>query len=529
MKGNWIWVLALTGIVLSGLSAADKKQERDLEEHFKKWLEQDVLYIITAEEKSVFKNLTTPEEKQNFIDQFWRRRDPTPENAYNEFKEEYYRRIQYANERFASGIPGWKTDRGMTYIKFGPPDRTESHPTGGHYQRMSWEGGGSTSTYPFERWEYRYIAGVGQDIELEFVDDTLSGEYRLTMNPDDKDALLRMPGGGLTDAEMMGMASRVDRIVKKTSPMPGHNPLLIGYGRAKDQPFEKLQLLTNIQRPPEIQFRDLRAVVTTEVKFSQLPVEVQTHSFRIREDQYLVPVTVGVENKVLQYKGLGDILRAELQIYGRLTSVTGRVAQEFEDLLASDFRKEEFQRLVQGRSIYQKLLHLEPGRYKLDLVIKDVASTQVGTAQSLIVVQRIPTEDMALSSVILADRIDSQVDSRSAQGQFMLGDVKVYPNTRAEFAKDRDLLLYFQVYNLGVDQATRSPSGEIVYKVLSGERELVRLTQPIRELEAADGKVSVVQAIPMAELQPGSYRLRVEVQDFILSRNASREESFKLP
>ena len=193
------------------------------DDHFHRWLREDVLYIITPEEAEVFLDLTTNQEKEHFIEQFWRRRDTDRRTSVNEYKEEHYRRVAYANENFTSGFPGWKTDRGMVYIKFGEPHRRESHPTGGHYVRPSWEGGGSTSTYPFERWEYRYLEGVGQDVEIEFVDPTLTGEYRLTANPDEKDALLLTPNAGLTDAEMLGLVhQKIDRIVRKTSPMPGH-------------------------------------------------------------------------------------------------------------------------------------------------------------------------------------------------------------------------------------------------------------------------------------------------------------------
>ena len=158
-----------------------KKQEdklrRELETPYRKWLNEDVAYIITDEERAAFKRLQTDEEREQFIESFWMRRDPTPDTMENEFKEEHYRRIAYANEHYASGIPGWKTDRGRIYITFGPADEIESHPSGGTYERPPEEGGGTTSTFPFEQWRYRYIEDVGSDIIIEFVDPTMSGEY----------------------------------------------------------------------------------------------------------------------------------------------------------------------------------------------------------------------------------------------------------------------------------------------------------------------------------------------------------------
>src|SRR5579862_4718960 len=99
----------------------EQKLRKELETPYRKWMNEDVVYIITDEEKSAFKRLSTDDERQQFIEQFWLRRDPTPDTEENEFKEEHYRRIAYANERYASGIPGWKTDRGRTYIMYGPP------------------------------------------------------------------------------------------------------------------------------------------------------------------------------------------------------------------------------------------------------------------------------------------------------------------------------------------------------------------------------------------------------------------------
>src|SRR5439155_13945636 len=189
----------------------EEKLRKELETPYKKWLNEDVVYIITDEERQAWKRLATDEEREQFIEQFWLRRDPTPDTAENEFKEEHYRRIAYANEHYASGIPGWKADRGRIYITYGPPDEIESHPSGGSYERPMEEGGGQTSTYPFEKWRYRYIDGIGNDVNIEFVDPTMSGEYRMTMDPSEKDALLMVPGAGLTLYEQMGMASKTDR------------------------------------------------------------------------------------------------------------------------------------------------------------------------------------------------------------------------------------------------------------------------------------------------------------------------------
>jgi GWxTD domain-containing protein len=156
---------------------------------YDRWLREDVAYIVTDRERFAFQGLTTDEERDKFIEQFWLRRDPTPNTVENEFQEEHYRRIAYANEHYASGsgVAGWKTDRGRIYITFGPPDEIESHPSGGKYQRPAQEGGGEISTYPFEEWRYRHVDGVGENVVLPFVDKRRTGEFQMSRDPRDKE------------------------------------------------------------------------------------------------------------------------------------------------------------------------------------------------------------------------------------------------------------------------------------------------------------------------------------------------------
>ncbi len=152
---------------------------------WQKWLSEDVTYIITDAERNAFRQLGTDDERAQFIEQFWLRRDPTPSTPENEFKDEHYRRIGYANGRFTSqsGLQGWKTDRGRIYITFGPPDEIDSHPSGGGYERPAAEGGGQTTTYPFETWRYRWIEGIGNNVLIEFVDTQGNGEFPMTKDP----------------------------------------------------------------------------------------------------------------------------------------------------------------------------------------------------------------------------------------------------------------------------------------------------------------------------------------------------------
>ena len=525
MKRSFPYLLGAFLLLLGSMKA--QSHDEEMVDYFKKWLQEDVIYTITGEEKTVFNKLQTTEEKERFIEQFWTRRDPSPRTSYNEFKEEHYRRLQYSNERFASGIPGWRTDRGMIYIKFGEPDYIEAHPSGGRYNRPSWEGGGSTNTYPWERWEYRYLEGVGDDIEIEFVDDTLTGLYRLTTNPNDKDALLLMPGGGMTDAEMAGQSSRVDRIRNLTSPSPGSNPLLIGHGRAKDQPFEKLSTLTNLQRPPSIDFTDFqRPEVHTNIRYELLPFEVEVHHFPVDENSYLVPVTIMIPDKYLDFAAEGEVYRSVLDVYGQVSAINGRVLNVFEETIGSTRDTRGSTENADQKSIYQRSLQLVPGRYKLDIIIHDANSEKVGTKSLGIILPKVSKENLTISSVVLADRIDFD----AAVGQASpFGPAKVFPNVSRMFQQDQALLIFFQLSNFEIDASSQSgylmSIADIVkdsQKVISQQLQIDNSNSEHRE------RLHLYHSFDLAGLKSGQYEVTLEIQDQISDQRLQRRVPFQI-
>jgi len=260
---------------------------------YKKWLEEDVIYIITDAERAAFKQLSNDEERDNFIEAFWQRRDPTPDTEENEYKEEHYQRIAYANEHFAAGVPGWKTDRGRIYIVFGKPDEIESHPSGGTYERPMEEGGGETSTFPFEDWRYRYIEGIGQEVIIEFVDDCMCGAYEMTMDRSKKDALLMTPNAGLTLYEQMGMSNKSQRF------NGGLERLGMGPDSASQQTkqFDRLEQFAKLQAAPKIKFTDLEEAVNSKMILNPMPFDVRADFVKVTSDTVLVPVTIQMRNR----------------------------------------------------------------------------------------------------------------------------------------------------------------------------------------------------------------------------------------
>jgi GWxTD domain-containing protein len=502
-----------------------KAIQKEMESPYKKWLQDEVPYIITDQERASFKKLATDEEREQFIESFWERRNPNPGSPENEFKEEYYRRIAYANEHYSSGAPGWKLDRGRIYIMYGPPDEIESHPSGGTYDRPPEEGGGTTSTYPFEQWRYRYIDGVGTNIILEFVDPTMTGEFRMTMDPGEKDALLHVPNAGLTQMEQMGMASKADRFTRSDGMTIGRS---MGGTPESMNEFTRLDLYARIFKPPEVKFRDLKAVVISKLSAQLLPFDVRTDYIRVTEESVLTPITVQTSNRDLQFENKEGVMHSVMDIYGQVSSLGGKMVSTFEDAVALDVPENDFQRYVDRKSVYQKVLPLRPGRYKLSVVVKDDLNGRMGSIELGIQVPRFDEEQLANSSLILADLIQPLPTSQVGTGPFVIGGTKVRPSVNQQFTREQNLGIYMQVYNLGLDPQTHKPSADIQYEIMKDGKSLLSQTEDAAKLKNASQQITLQKTMPLKALQPGKYTVQIKVTDNVKKQTVSPTVTFEL-
>lgn len=500
-----------------------KRTLKELDSSYRQWLTEDVTYIISPDERNAFLQLDTNEEREQFIEQFWLRRSSNPDLPENDFKEEHYRRIAYANEHYASGIPGWKTDRGRMYIMWGPADEVESHPTGGTYDRPMEEGGGSTSTYPWETWRWRYLEGIGENIILEFVDPSGSGEYHMTMDPGEKDALLHVPGAGLSQMEAMGMSSKADRFTRSDGMT---TPKSMGGQSESMNEFSRLELYAKVNKPPEVKFKDLEAVVTSRIVRDQVHFNWRTDYLKVTNDTVLVPVTVQVPNGQLSFAAKEGIHSATLNIFGRITTLTGRVVQTFEDSVSRDFPDSLFQQSLKLQSIYQKAVPLRPGLYRLDLVIKDVQSGNVGVVNARLAVPRYDDEKLEASSLILADQIEHVPAKQIGAGQFVLGSSKVRPRLGGDFTTADKLGVYMQVYNLKPDDTTHKSSATFQYTVKKGNEQIMQFKETSADMKQTGDQVTIERLLPLATLTPGKYTLEVNATDTLSKQTISRTAEF---
>lgn len=492
----------------------------ELKKVYKDWVEKDVDYIITKEEKKAFKALVTDEERENFIENFWRRRDPDPDTEENEYREEYYERIAYANEHFTSGIPGWKTDRGRIYITFGKPDGKETHPSGGSYTRPMHEGGGSTTTYPFETWFYRHIDGVGDGIEIEFVDPTGTGEYRIARSPDEKDAMKMIPNAGLTLAEELGLSSKADRI---------HGMNNSAYGREQDQPFRRMEIIANLQRPPQVKFNDLQASLTDSGLIDNNPLDfgLRVDFFRQSDDRVVTTFTIQTENKELVFEDVGGIQMARMNVFARITSVSNKRTGIFEDSITTDSSPEQINEARQRKSVYQKAYTLTPGTYKVDVVVRDVASGNRGILSKGFTVPKYDPAKLDTSTLILASRLYSTTD-REVGGQFVIGDKKVIPNLSGSYKKGQEVGIYMQVYNAGIDQTTLRPSVDVEYVLSKGGKEIFRQMEDWSGLSDAGQRLTLARLLPTDKMETGDYEIKIRIKDRVTGQLREPSEKFTI-
>ena len=509
-----------------------KKQDwRKIEADHKRWLEEDVRDIITPEEESAFRKLSNSAERDNFIEAFWRRRDPTPDTEENEFKEEHYRRRAYADEHFSAGMPGSKTDRGRIYIIHGAPDSIDSHPAGGPYQRPAQDGGGQTSTFPFEIWRYRNIDGIGQEVEIEFVDTCGCGAYHITLDPNEKDALSKVPGAGLTLRESMGLDSKANR---GRNGLNGSNSL---FATNPSKQFDTMQNMALVLAPPPVKYKDLKEVVDVKMRYNLLPFDVRVDFLKASPATDLVPITVQVANRDLTYAAKDGVQHASVNIYGRLTTLSGKIVQTFEDPLRLDVPAELLEKFVGNVSLYQQALPLRPGRYRLDLVVKDVNGGKLGTFYQSINVPDFNNDgNLSASSLVLADLMQSTPARDTGSGAFVIGPDRVRPRVPpangdpVSLRSGEKLNLWMQVYNLAIDEKTGKPSASVEYRVVNAatNQSVYDDTEGAGAAVGNGGSLTLKKQFSTSALQPGVYQVMVTIHDMLSKQSLAPSAKFSI-
>lgn len=500
-------VLFLTLILVPAVGKSQKTKpapdekvrqvKKELKRPYIDWI-KDVDVILTEDDRLAWNKLKTDDERDQFIQLFWRQRDPDPDTEENEYKEQFYERVAYANEHFSSGKPGRLSDRGRIYIKFGKPDDIESHPSGGVYDRPANEGSGSTTTYPFEKWFYRYIPNVGSGIELEFVDPSGSGEYRLARNPDEKLATLPNGANGGYGRE--------------------------NYLRIQDSPFQVMQLHSDLDRAPSIDRRWVETTDSPVVDDSAIAFAAQLNYFRQSDNSVLTALTLQADNSELVFENVGGLQTARLNIFGRITSVADIRIGKFEDIVVTHATAEELSTIRTRKSAYAKAFVLQPGRYRIDLFLRDTVSGAMGVQRIGFEVPSFPAKKPAASSIVLATKLEKFTDIPS--GQFAMGQYKVVPNVSGTYRRGEKVGIYLQVYNTEIDQTTLRPAVDVEYILSKDGKELSRRREDPQDINDAGQRLTLTEFIDTKSLAPGEYEIKVVITDHITNEAISPTVKF---
>ena len=513
--------------------AQRKALRQELKGEYKKWVDEDVRWIISDQELQAFKSLSNDEERDQFIENFWLRRNPNPDSPENEYREEHYARIAYANEHFAAGKPGWRTDRGHIYIAYGKPDNIESHPSGGSYQRPIEEGGGETSTFPFETWHYRYLAGIGDNIDIEFVDTCMCGDYHMTLDRSEKDALKNVPGAGLTMYEQQGRSSKADRMSGGLEQL-GKGPLSSG---EQSKQFDRLDRFAKLMAPPEIKFKDLESFMASSKILTGPPFlfNVRTDYVKVTNDTVLVPVTLQIRNGDITFNNKEGVATGTVNILGRVSNLNNKTIQTFEDTVNVAVPSELLARKRNDVSVYWKSIPLRPGLYKVEVVIKDVNNPDhIGRWERSLNVPRYDDDRLSTSSLILASQMERVPSRDIGAGNFVIGDTHITPRVSTgigvpvTFHRAQNLNFWMQVYNLGIDEKSKQNGATIQYEILDkttnktvlATQELTSKTNPNAD------QVTIEKSLPLASLQPGKYEVSIKVDDGVSKQQIAESAPF---
>jgi GWxTD domain-containing protein len=513
------------------------KQQKELKQElhgiYKKWVDEDVHWIITDEELKAFKSLSNDEERDSFIEAFWQRRNPNPDSPENEFREEHYRRIAYANEHFAAGKPGWKTDRGHIYIAFGKPDSIDSHPSGGMYERPIEEGGGETSTYPFEIWHYRYLEGIGDNIDVEFVDTCMCGDYHMTIDRSEKDALQHVPGAGATLYEQMGMAKQADRFRGGLENL-GTGPMS---GQQQSKQFDRLELYAKLQAPPPVKFKDLESFITNHKLLTGpiFPFDVRTDFVKVTDDTVIMPLTLQIKNRDITFHTKDGVSKGVVDILGRVSTITDHIVYTFEDPVEVEQPSELLPKTLENSNLYWKAIPLRPGRYRIDIAIKDVNNPDhVGIFAQGVTVPKYDDDRLSASSLILADKMERVPSKQIGTGSFIIGNTFIRPRvtinaaTPANFHRDQKLNFWMQIYNLGIDEKSKQNAATITYQIIdvASNKALLDTEENSKTMSANSDQLTVEKSLPLASLQPGKYLVKVMVNDSVSKQQIAQSAPF---
>jgi len=502
---------------------AARKKIDYLDKPIPEWREGPIRYIITKWEDNEYKSLKTQEERARFIEEFWQRRDTTPDTPGNEFRAEFWKRVRDTNRLYADDVakPGWRTDMGKIHILRGPPDDIT--------RNLVAEGNRGTVI-----WTYRNsggIPGVGPNIVIAFARD-VTGEFRLSSEPS-KDADVRLggivpyqPPMGTTSfvkAQQLLAQNRAERFYNLSDPL-----IREAGGPATSTPLDLVTELAKLQQPPREW--EIRETVTTQEFLGAVPMRARADFFRTTTSKTLVLLTAGVKSSSVHYRRVGNTDIPDVAFYARILDLTGN------DLVFSLERDDDFVAASENRTvgiddelIFQARALLDPGSYKASVTVLDHAGGRAGSYVVPITVPDFGGEGLELSSIMLSRSIapaPPSDGSGDAMPPYVIGNLRMLPRLGETLTQDDTLAFYYQVYNAATDPATGQPALDVDYGFFTMTPES---TIDLGHVGFADQHDEVHgYSLSLKDWPPGPYLVRVSVTDQVARATATRDIVFQV-
>ena len=516
---RFVSFLLIGFLCLSALSGQEKLKPK-LPEQDRTWLEEEIVYIITPKERDVFRKLETDKERDIFIEAFWKHRDPTPGTPQNEFKEEHYKRIKYANEYFGRGSPrpGWMTDQGRIHIILGPPRNIEDHSS-------------INGVYPVQIWSYDGDPNYGlpTGFNIIFFKKRGMGEYVLYSPVDDgPDSLIADWGTNLTadvmdeQAAYRELAKLAPNLAYQTlSLIPGERPM------SGTVSLASTRLLGNVFSYPQKKVEDTYAEAllkykdVIEVDYSANYIASDSSLYVIKDETGHFMVHYSIEPKKISVSSYGDKYSTHYELDGRVSDTNGNTIFQYMKEFPLSFSGPELQDLGAKSLAIQDLFPLVPGTYKLDLLLKNTVSKEFTTFEGTI---SIPEDSAlpAMTPLVLGYRLEKSASPAAEFIPFRVKEGQLLTPARKTFTQKENLIVFFQV--LGLPPELRS-AGQLKYAVLRKEAPFLSQIKKISEYQNAP---DFLEVFPLLEFPPDYYKIRVSVLDSRGAEVLAQDEDFEI-
>jgi len=522
-------------VVLFSCPLLAQEENPTISEKSEKWIKEEVVYIITPKERAVFKKLETDKEQDMFIEEFWRHRDPTPGTPRNEFKEEHFRRIEYANKNFGrySPLAGWATERGRYYIILGEPNYIE--------KQMDYN-----ITHPMEMWYYQGKPQLGQApfFRLTFFRRHGVGDYEL-YSPmiDGPKALvpiadLRMiaeaqdTGGSTTnideDIAEARAPIREDRVYNQVvdkqdrlaleilmennmfdileaalSSIPGRSdpsealPSSVLIGQIPSYPYKR------INDEYAVEFLETREIV--EVSYSVNYINNHSEAYVIQDDSGIFFLNYAIEPATLSVDTFNNNYFANLKVSARVSDLKGKTIYQHSRDFPIELEKKQLEQIGQRPFNLHDFFPLNPGNYKVDVLFENTVSKEFTSFERSVYVPA--TTILMMSPLLLSNKVLKD-PSYSEQGKaFQVGELQIYPCLHRQFYQKGKMSIFFQVF--GMSQEVKE-KGTLEITVLHEGNPVHTQTHAVKEFESDK---SFLLEFSLDKFRPDRYQVEVSLKD----------------